>query len=95
MAEEFPLFNFCSNRQNDGLPFWKPKENTTERKANDFVSTSLTAGCCEFIGELITTGSDGRYCSDGTFCPARIYTDAKVFEDCPTRKDKLKTKQGT
>jgi hypothetical protein len=52
-------------------------------------------GSCEFVGELVAAGCEGRYCSDGTFCSPKVFADAKVFVGCPTRKDKLKTKQGT
>ena len=52
-------------------------------------------GKCEFVGELVAAGCDGRYCSDGTFCSHKIFADAKIFVGCPTRKDKLKAKQGT
>jgi hypothetical protein len=52
-------------------------------------------GGCEFIGELVDSGCEGRYWSDGTFCSVKIFADPKVFVGCATRKDRLKIKQGT
>ena len=47
-------------------------------------------GCCEFVGDLVFSGAEGRYCSDKTFCPKRIFADVKVYANCPTRLEKLK-----
>ena len=95
MAEEYSLFDFPSKKQNYELPLWKPKETNSETKASGFLGASAPVGSCEFVGELVASGCDGRYCSDGTFCSSKIFADDKVFLGCPTRKDKLKTKQGT
>jgi hypothetical protein len=95
MVEEYSLFDFPSKKQNEGLPLWKPKESKPEAKVTGFLSVSERVGYCEFVGELVAAGCEGRYCSNGTFCSPKIFVDAKVFVGCPTRKDKLKTKQGT
>jgi hypothetical protein len=95
MSEEYSLFDFPSKKQNYELPFWKPKENTSEAKVTGILNVSERVGCCEFVGELVASGCDGRYCSDGTYCSPKIFSDSKVFVSCPTRRDKLKTKQGT
>jgi hypothetical protein len=95
MGEEYSLFDFPSKKQNEGSPLWKPKEITPETKATGFLSLSAPVGCCEFVGKLVAAGCDGRFCSDGTFCSPKVFADAKVFVTCPTRKDRLKIKQGT
>ena len=50
-------------------------------------------GCCEFVGDLVFSEGEGRYCSDKTFCPKRIFADAKVYADCLTRREKLKARK--
>jgi hypothetical protein len=51
---------------------------------NPFVSRDLVDATCE-----------GRYCVDGAFCSTYIYGDSKVFAGCPTRLEKLKSKEKT
>jgi hypothetical protein len=47
-------------------------------------------GCCEFVGDLVFSEGEGRYCSNKTFCPKRIFADPKIYDSCPTRTEKLK-----
>jgi hypothetical protein len=93
MVEEYSLFDFPSKKQNEGLPLWKPKETISGTNTSGSLDVSAPVGCCEFVGELVAAGCDGRYCFNGTFCSPKVFADAKVFVNCPTRKDKLKTKQ--
>ncbi len=57
------------------------------------VETPPPADCCEFVGDLVFSEGEGRYCSDKTFCPKRIFANANVYSNCPTRIEKLKAQK--
>jgi hypothetical protein len=77
-------------------PFWQPKSDVSARCVmRPDLDPELPVGCCEFVGELSDfPRSISRYCVNGTFCPARVYAVPQAFVGCPTRQEKLKSKEG-
>jgi hypothetical protein len=59
-------------------------------EAKSTVMAPSPVGCCEFVGDLVFSQGEGRYCFDRTFCPKRIFSDFKIYTACPTRTEKLK-----
>lgn len=63
-------------------PFWKPKKDFQYSKvpccARGFGALT-PEGYCEFMGGLVDTVCEGRYCFDGCFCPVRVFADSAFF----------------
>ncbi len=96
MVEDYSLFGYSSEQQNDRSPIWKPKETKPSAKASVVLSASAPQGSCEFIGDIPFVGctSKLRLCQiDGCSCTFACYSDSKVWTSCWTRLEKLKDKR--
>jgi hypothetical protein len=98
MLEDYSIFDYSSEHQNDQLPLWRPKETRPVSKASVVLGTPAPVGSCEFIGDFAFVGctSNLRLCQiDGCSCTFGCYSDSKVWSSCRTRLEKLKNKGQT
>ena len=92
MAEEYSLFDYPAEREQDRQPLWKPssERSKSEPKACIVSGGPAPAGSCEFVLEPLYVGSLGRRCRFGGSC--FLFADSATYASCPTRIEKLKEK---
>jgi hypothetical protein len=98
MLEDYSLFGYSSEQQNDRLSIWTPKETNPAPKASVVLDAPAPAGSCEFIGDIPFVGctSKLRLCQiDGCSGTFACYSDSKVWTSCWTQLEKLKNKGQT
>ena len=85
MAKDYSLLNCPSQRQDDRLPLWKPKDLKVEAKASVISDAPAPAGSCEFIRGLVDATLDARKCVDSTFVLNAFFLILKFLRGLPTK----------
>jgi hypothetical protein len=87
MAEDYSLFDYPSEREDDRQPLWKPEKSKPEPNACIVSGAPAPAGSCEFVGGLPYEGALGRKCTLGSVC--FLFANPAAYASCPTRTEKL------
>jgi hypothetical protein len=88
MAEEYSLFDYPSEREDDRQPLWRPEKSKPELKASVVSGAPAPLGSCEFVLEPLYMGSSGRKCRFGGCC--FLFADPAAYASCPSRTEKLR-----
>jgi hypothetical protein len=87
MAEDYSLFDYPSEREDDRQPLWRPEKSKPEPNACIVSGAPAPAGSCEFVGGVCYEGALCRKCRLGGVC--FLFANPAAYASCPTRTEKL------